>query len=179
MEEKKMSDGKSDLTTVQMTGERPARAKALDLRALVGSGEKIGPVVLPFLVIGVALNVWRPALFAVGGPPMALTVLSAALLVPGITIWLWSVVLILTRVPKHELITDGPYALVKHPLYTGVALLVLPWTGFLLNTWLGALIGVVVYAASRRYAPDEETELAKTFGAAWDEYRDTVKLPWL
>ena len=29
----------------------------------------------------------------------------------------------------------------KHPLYTIVALLVLPWIGFLLNTWLGALIG--------------------------------------
>lgn len=33
----------------------------------------------------------------------------------------------------------------KHPLYTAVALLVLPWLGFLLNTWLGALVGVVPY----------------------------------
>jgi protein-S-isoprenylcysteine O-methyltransferase Ste14 len=33
---------------------------------------------------------------------------------------------------------------VKHPLYTGVAFLVLPWLGFLFNSWLGAAIGVIL-----------------------------------
>lgn len=67
----------------------------------------------------------------------------------------------------------------KHPIHTGVALLVLPWLGFLVNTWLGAVIGTVVYIGIRRFAPQEEVELSKTFGASWDEYRDKVKLPWL
>jgi protein-S-isoprenylcysteine O-methyltransferase Ste14 len=67
----------------------------------------------------------------------------------------------------------------KHPLYTSVALLVLPWIGFLLNTWLGALIGVVLYIGSRIFAPTEEAELSKTFGTSWDEYSSTVKIPWL
>ncbi len=80
---------------------------------------------------------------------------------------------------KKELITSGPYSLVKHPLYTGVALLVLPWIGFLLNTWLGVLIGMVLYVGSRIFSPEEEKALSKTFGTSWDEYCDTVKLPWL
>ena len=88
-------------------------------------------------------------------------------------------VLILTKVPKNELITSGPYALVKHPLYTGVALLVLPWIGFLLNTWLGVVIGLVLYTGSRLFAPKEEAALSKAFGAAWDEYCSKVKIPWL
>jgi protein-S-isoprenylcysteine O-methyltransferase Ste14 len=54
------------------------------------------------------------------------------------------VILILTKVSRAELITDGPYAVLNHPLYTTVALLVLPWLGFMLNTWLGAVIGVVM-----------------------------------
>ena len=58
-------------------------------------------------------------------------------------------VLILTNVPKGELITGGPYAIVKHPLYTAVALLVIPWIGFLSNTWLGAGIGIALYVGSR------------------------------
>jgi protein-S-isoprenylcysteine O-methyltransferase Ste14 len=69
--------------------------------------------------------------------------------------------------------------LVKHPLYTAVALLVLPWVGFLLNTWLGALIGIVLYIGSRIFAPREEASLSKTFGAKWDEYARTVRMPWL
>lgn len=151
----------------------------MKLRALVGSGDKIGLMTLPFLTIGLVLNILFPSLFGVGGPSRALKVISIVLLVPGLTIWIWSVVLILAKVPKKELITQGPYALVKHPLYTGVALLVLPWTGFLLNTWLGALMGVVLYIGSRLFATEEEDLLSKTFGRAWDEYGRKVKMPWL
>jgi protein-S-isoprenylcysteine O-methyltransferase Ste14 len=97
----------------------------------------------------------------------------------GIAIWIWSVLLILANVPRGELITNGPYRLVKHPLYTGVSLLVLPPVGFLLNSWLGAPIGIVLYLSSRHFTPEEESELLNTFGPAWDEYRKTVKLPWV
>lgn len=154
-------------------------AKRLDIKALVGSGDKIGLLILPFMVVGVVANVLRPAIFSVGGPSPALQVVSAVLLVPGIVVWLWSVVLILTRVPRGELITTGPFALAKHPLYTGVGLLVLPWLGFLLNTWLGAALGLVIYAGSRMYAPLEEQKLAKAFGPAWDDYCREVKMLWL
>jgi protein-S-isoprenylcysteine O-methyltransferase Ste14 len=134
---------------------------------------------LPFLIVGFILNILFPSAFRVGGPPTVLEVISIILLVPGVTIWIWSVVLILTKVPKKELITYGPYSLVKHPLYTGVALMVLPWLGFLFNTWLVALIGVILYIASRIFSPEEEKTLAKTFGPTWDEYYKKVKIPWL
>ncbi len=151
----------------------------MKLKILVGSGRKIGIFTLPFLVAGVIFNVLFPKAFLVGGPPETLKWISAVILVPGIVIWIWSVVLILVKVPKHELITTGPYALVLHPLYTGVALLVLPWFGFLLNTWLGLLVGLVLYAGSRLYAPEEEKILARIFGEKWDNYRKTVLFPWL
>ena len=151
----------------------------IDLKALIGSGDKIGLFTLPFLLVGLILNVVYPSVFQVGGPPTALGVISVVVLIAGVTIWAWSVVLILTRVPRGELITSGPYAVVKHPLYTAVALLVLPSIGFLFNTWLGALIGIILYIGSRRFAPAEEAALAKTFGTSWDDYRSAVKLPWL
>lgn len=151
----------------------------MNLKKLVGSGDKIILLTLPFLAIGLVLNILRPSLFSVGGPPAALRVLSIILLIPGVVIWLWSVVLTLTRVPRGELITGGPYALVRHPLYTSVGLLVFPWLGFLLDTWLGALVGIVLYIASRRFAPEEDKDLATTFGPAWDAYSRRVWIPWL
>jgi protein-S-isoprenylcysteine O-methyltransferase Ste14 len=151
----------------------------MKLKTLVGSGDKIGLLVLPFIVVGSALNLAFPSGFGVGGPSRTLKVISWILLIPGLAIWAWSVALILIKVPRHELITSGPYALVKHPLYTGVALLVLPGIGFLLNTWLGALIGFVLYIGSRLYSPREEAALAEAFGVRWDEYDRRVKLPWL
>jgi protein-S-isoprenylcysteine O-methyltransferase Ste14 len=104
---------------------------------------------------------------------------SIAVLAVGLVVWAWSVYLIVTRARRGELITTGPFALVRHPLYTGVSLLVLPWLGFLLDTWLGAAIGIVLYVAARRYSPDEDAELAARFGAAWEDYAASVKLPWL
>jgi len=151
----------------------------MNVKRLVGSGDRIMLLTLPFLAIGLALNILYPSQFSVGSLPIVLKVLFAIILIPGITIWIWSVVLILTKVPRQELITEGPYSLVKHPLYTGVALLVLPWIGLLFNTWLGALIGTILYVASRVFSPEEERALSKTFGAAWDEYSSKVKIPWL
>ena len=151
----------------------------MKLKVLVGSGDKIGLLTSPFLIMGLILNIAFPSLFSIGGPSIVLKVISLIILIPGITIWIWSVVLILTKVPKKELITAGPYSLVKHPLYTGVAFLVLPWIGFLLNTWLGALIGLILYIGSRMFSPAEEEKLSETFGAAWDDYCRKVKIPWL
>lgn len=167
------------LTTIQAGVGQPKSASRAGLKVLVGSGDRIGKLVLPFLIVGVGLNVLWPPFFSVGGPSDVLRAASIAALVPGVTIWIWSVVLILVKVPRGELITTGPFVLVKHPLYTGVALLVLPWLGFLLDTWMGAVIGILLYIASRMYAPGEETALAEQFGERWNEYCRHVKLPWL
>lgn len=149
------------------------------LKALVGCGDRVGLFTLPFLVVGLILNIMYPSLFDVGGPPAALGAASVVIVAFGVTIWIWSVVLVLRKVPRKELITSGPYSMVKHPLYTGVALLVLPWLGFLLDTWLGAVVGIAMYIASRLFSPAEEQALSRTFGAAWDEYCGSVKVPWL
>jgi protein-S-isoprenylcysteine O-methyltransferase Ste14 len=151
----------------------------MKVKALVGSGDKIGLFTLPFLLLGVILNRKKPSFFSVGGPPIVVKVIALLMLLPGVTMWIWSVRLIVTNVPQNKLITTGPYALVKHPLYTSVALLVLPSIGLLLNTWLGGVIGIILYTGSRLFAPEEEALLSKTFGPTWEEYRKQVKIPWL
>lgn len=149
----------------------------MTIAPLIGSGDRIGAAFLPFAIVGVVLNLAFPSAFEVGGPPAWLRALSIVVLVVGVLVWAWTVALILRRVPKGELITTGPFAIVRHPLYTDVALLVLPWLGFLLDSWLGAVLGVVLYVVSRRFEPDEEADLAARFGDEWDAYRRRVLLP--
>lgn len=151
----------------------------MESRELVGSGPKIVRLALPFLAIGLILNIVYPSVFSVGGPSIALMAISIAILIPGVAMWLWSAALIKKRVPRGELITNGPFSLFKHPLYTSVALFVIPWIGFLFDTWLGVLIGIVFYAGSRIFSPEEERELSKNFGTRWDEYCNRVRVPWI
>lgn len=78
---------------------RRARPR-LRLGALIGSGDRIGAVAGPFLLVGALLNVAFPEAFSVGGPPPWLQAVSALILAAGVVAWAWSVLLILTRVPS-------------------------------------------------------------------------------
>jgi protein-S-isoprenylcysteine O-methyltransferase Ste14 len=151
----------------------------MKLDVLVGSGKKIGLLAMPFLVIGIILNILFSSFFSVGGPTPVLRAVSIIVSIIGFIIWIWSAIMVLIEVPQKKLMTNGPYALMKHPLYTAVALLLLPWVGFLLNTWLGALVGVVIYVGRILFAREEEALLSKNFGTAWNEYCKKVKISWL
>ena len=155
------------------------RRRGIDFKRLIGSGDRIALFALPFAIVGFAVQAMDPTLLAVdgsSGPTRAIAILGLAV---GALAWAWSVGLILSRVPREELITTGPYAIVKHPLYTSVGLLVVPALGVLLGTWLGAIIGLAVYVGSRLFAPAEAAQLRERFGARWDAYARSVKLPWL
>jgi protein-S-isoprenylcysteine O-methyltransferase Ste14 len=148
------------------------------LKVLVGAGDRIMASASPFAVVGIAANVLWPAAFQLGLGTTGLA-LGGVLLAAGIPLWLTSAVQILLFVPKGKLITRGPFALVIHPLYTSVALLVVPGAGLLFDSWLGLALGVVLYIASRRFAPSEERALAERFPIEYPAYRKRVLLPWL
>lgn len=148
------------------------------LKLLTGSGDKIGPFVLPFLLLGCILNFIFPSLFTL--PKYHLfNSFGLILLILGLIVCLWSQILILIKVPKKQLITTGPYVLVKHPLYTGASFLVLPALGLILNNWLGLVFGIILYIATRIYRPEEEKRMKKEFGEKYEKYSKGVLLPWL
>jgi len=105
----------------------------MKLKILVGNGRKIGLLTLPFLIVGIPLNIIFPEFFIVNDTSGLIFWISLLFLIVGFINWIWTVVLILTKIPRKQLITTGPYAIVKHPLYAGVALLVLPWAGLCLT----------------------------------------------
>lgn len=150
----------------------------MKLKVLVGSGGRIMSLTLPFLVVGIAANILWPRAFALGFGTGGL-IAGIVLLVVGVPVWLSSVALVLINVPKKRLITGGPFAVIPHPMYTAVALLVLPGLGILLDTWVGAGIGVALYIASRICSPDEDKILAQVFPEEYPAYRKRVLIPWL
>ncbi len=151
----------------------------MKLKILVGNGRKIGLFTLPVLIIGIPLNIIFPEFFMVNDTSGLLFWISILFLIIGSINWIWTVVLILTKIPQKQLITSGPYAIVKHPLYVGVALLILPWAGFMFNTWLGVALGIIVYIGSRIYSHEEEKLLSRIFGIEWENYSKKVKFPWI
>jgi protein-S-isoprenylcysteine O-methyltransferase Ste14 len=150
----------------------------MKLKVLIGAGDRVMGLTLPFLVVGVAANVIWPAVFRLGFGNGGL-IAAIALLVLGVPLWLTSAAQILVYVPKKKLITTGPFALMLHPIYTTVALFVMPGVGLLFDSWSGIAIGAVLYVSTRLFAPAEERLLEKYFPAEYPAYRAKVLLPWL
>ncbi len=76
--------------------------------------------------------------------------------------------------PDHELVRTGPYAVVRHPVYTSMFLMMLA-TGLLLAWWPLFLLGIVLYIAGTEIRVRAEEGLLKSrFGAEFEEYQRTV-----
>ncbi len=150
----------------------------MGLKNLVGAGDRVIAGMLPVAVAGIATNVVWPDVYR-----MALghsgRIAGIVLLAIGVPLWLWAIGQILVYVPRRRLITTGPYALVLHPIYVFVALLVIPGAGFIVDSWVAFPIALSLYVSTRLFAPREERELAAAFPTEYPAYRAKVLVPWL
>ena len=73
----------------------------------------------------------------------------------------------------HELVTTGPYAFVRHPIYTGL-LLALLGAALAQGRWSGALAVVVAFAALWRKLRLEERWMREQFGQRYAAYARRV-----
>ena len=146
------------------------------LKLLTGSGDKMAPIIWPFAILCFILYFIFPSFFSIPKSNL-LNIFGLILLILGLIVCIWSQILIFIKVPKRQLIMKGPYALVKHPLYTGVSLLVLPGLGFLLDIWLVILFGLILYVITRIYRPEEEKRMKKEFGEKYEKYSKSVLFP--
>ena len=70
----------------------------------------------------------------------------------------------------HELIQRGPYALIRHPIYTGLILL-FAGNAMMVGDWRGVLaVAIVTVSFWRKYLLEEKL-LAQEFGTSYAEYR--------
>ena len=74
----------------------------------------------------------------------------------------------------HELITKGPYGLVRHPIYTGLLLLFLG-NAVMVGDWRGLLAVAIVFVSFWRKFRLEEIWLADHFGASYRQYQSRTK----
>ena len=84
----------------------------------------------------------------------------------------WSLVARLSD--EHRLITTGPYAVVRHPIYTAMLGLMIA-TGIAFSTPQTLIVGVVLYVAGTIWRTSlEERILRDAFGDAYAAYAERV-----
>ena len=159
-----------------------------------GTGKQVDRGSRAIILAALVLTMWLAftarlhSLALLPGPPLLWQTLGAALMVSGIAIRQRAVRHLgqyfrtrVTMLDDHRLITDGPYARLRHPSYIG---------GLLCCFAIGVALGSAVSLAAATIIPTlafahririEERALAGHFGDAWIEYRGRTKalLPFI
>lgn len=77
-------------------------------------------------------------------------------------------------IEEHELVKEGPYHIVRHPIYTGMFGMLIA-TALALSHWIGLIIGIVVFmVGTSMRVRSEEKLLRDAFGRAYEEYAQQV-----
>jgi protein-S-isoprenylcysteine O-methyltransferase Ste14 len=81
----------------------------------------------------------------------------------------------------HELVTTGPYSLVRNPIYLGMFGMLL-MTALAWTRWWATLIAIIIFLVGTAVRiRSEEKLLRATFGSKFDDYARRVPalIPWL
>ena len=78
--------------------------------------------------------------------------------------------------PDQELVTTGPYRIIRHPIYLAF-LLMLASTGLLSANWFIGIVGVLLIASITLVRiPAEEAALDARFGKRYRQYKESTPM---
>jgi len=150
----------------------------------IGSGARLlrAPILISMtLLFGAGMVwLWRPLPVVLPAAVRLVSLaLGALLYFPALLLYLWGLRTLgamfapssgfgVRLHAEHRLITTGPYAFVRHPMY--LAVIAAGMGGLLLyRTWAMLLFAMAMFGLTVR-ARREEQALAAEFGAAWEAY---------
>lgn len=139
-------------------------------------------IVIALLVLAVWR--WNPGGWT--GQPPALQELGAVMAAAGIAFAVWARLYLgrnwgmpMSHIESAELVIDGPYKLVRHPIYTGVLTAMAGTT--IAASWELVLPFALMAVYFGYAATQEEKRMHAEFGPKYDAYRRRSKMlvPWL
>ncbi len=112
---------------------------------------------------------------------VVLGAIGAVLLVAGLSLAVWARVILgrnwgmpMTEKLEPELVTAGPYGIIRHPIYSGILLAMLGTS--LATSLIGLAITVIVGVVFVHSARVEERNLTATFPSSYPDYQSRTKM---
>jgi protein-S-isoprenylcysteine O-methyltransferase Ste14 len=135
---------------------------------IFGQGPRLMLFTAPAAAGALVAHLRWPGLVGVPLPGSVLRPVGEALILLGLAFWLTAVVQLLVGFPRGRLVTSGAYGVCRNPIYSSIALLVLPGLALASRTWGYLVAAAVLCLGVWIFIPREESDLLRVFG---DEYR--------
>jgi protein-S-isoprenylcysteine O-methyltransferase Ste14 len=157
---------------------------AFRTKRTVERGGLLGYRLLALVLTGGVIVVFRAAGYAVAErlwpASTAVGVACDCLVVAGTAFSIWARIVLgrnwsaeITFKQGHELIESGPYAIVRHPIYTGMLAMVIG-TAVAYARPIGFALLLGLFGAFWWKAREEEQVMSRHFPAAYAEYKSRV-----
>jgi protein-S-isoprenylcysteine O-methyltransferase Ste14 len=137
-----------------------------------GIGPKIAVVLLPWLAISIILSSILKGSFAFShSEGHTLLICGIILMAAGLAFYFSTVKMLLKGLNETKLMTKGAFSLCQNPLYSSIALFIIPALSLMLNSWLVLTSSVVGYIIFKIHIKNEYQELEKYFGKDYLDYK--------
>lgn len=140
-----------------------------------GIGPKLALINLPFIILSIIIIFRYPDFFNLRFlDHNGVRILAFLWLAIGLVFWGASAVWFLKYFKQGNLITTGPFALCRNPIYSSIIVFIIPAIGLILHSGLILSIALVLYITLRISIHGEEVVLLRLFGEEYEAYRRTV-----
>ena len=139
-----------------------------------GVGPKFTVVSLVVAILFLTINYVWLAHFKIPLPRVLTLIIGVVLVIIGIPIFLVPGLTIDRYFEQGKLATRGVYSYIRHPIYGSWIVFIIPGVVFLLNSLIGLVVPIFMYAVFKIFIVEEETYLEEKFGWRFTEYKKNV-----
>jgi len=142
---------------------------------LFGCGPKLALVCLPYIILSLVIIFKYPEFFNLGFIDLPLfRIAGLILLFTGVIFRIYSAVYFLKYFKPGELITTGPFALCRNPIYSSIIVFIIPSLAIIFHSGLTLTIALVLYIGFKVSIHGETIVLRRIFGEEYEKYERSV-----
>jgi len=155
--------------------EKQISKKMKNTMTLFGCGPKLALLCLPYIVLALIIMFKYPEFLDLRFIDLPLLkVFGIIWLGLGLIFWVYSAVYFLKYFQPGKLITRGPFALCRNPIYSSIIVFIIPALGIIFHSGLTLSIALVLYIGFKISIHGETSVLKKIFGEEYNVYEESV-----
>jgi protein-S-isoprenylcysteine O-methyltransferase Ste14 len=140
-----------------------------------GIGPKLALLCLPYVILSLIVMNRYPEFFDLRFLDFPyVKVLGYVWLAVGIIFWISSAIFFLKYFKAGKLITQGPFALCRNPIYSSIIVFIIPSLALIFHSGLIFSISLVLYIGFKISIHGESNVLRKNFGEEYEIYEKSV-----
>jgi protein-S-isoprenylcysteine O-methyltransferase Ste14 len=142
---------------------------------LFGCGPKLALLCLPYIILALIVMYKYPEFLDLKFMDLpVIKFLGFVWLLPGVVFWIYSAIFFLKYFKPGKLLTQGPFALCRNPIYSSIIVFIIPSVALIFHSGLTFTISLVLYIGFALSIHGEVNVLRRIFGEEYEEYERSV-----